>query len=241
MRIEDEKELFSMSISSRSKGPQPPSAKRVPFRLEEHGHVRVDDYYWLRERQNADVVRYLTDENAYADEVMAHTKPLEEQLFQEIKGRIKQSDWSVPFKMGAYYYYVRYEPEREYGIYCRKYETLENPEEVMLDGNVLAQDCEYFSLGNWMVSSRQDFLAYAVDTQGRRIYTLYFKNLVTGEVLNETISNVTGNMDWANDNRTIFYSKQDPDTLRSCQVWRHVLGTEPEKDKLVYEEKDETF
>ncbi|MCA9472937.1 MAG: S9 family peptidase [Nitrospirales bacterium] len=230
-----------MSISSRSKGPQPPSAKRVPFRLEEHGHVRVDDYYWLRERQNADVVRYLTDENAYADEVMAHTKPLEEQLFQEIKGRIKQSDWSVPFKMGAYYYYVRYEPEREYGIYCRKYETLENPEEVMLDGNVLAQDCEYFSLGNWMVSSRQDFLAYAVDTQGRRIYTLYFKNLVTGEVLNETISNVTGNMDWANDNRTIFYSKQDPDTLRSCQVWRHVLGTEPEKDKLVYEEKDETF
>ena len=230
-----------MARPSRSQELKPPRAKRIPFKLEKHGHVRVDDYYWLRERENSDVVQYLHEENSYADEVMAHTKPLEEQLFQEITGRLKQTDLSVPFKIGDYYYYVRYEPEREYGIYCRKYRTLENPEEVMLDGNVLAQDSEYFSLGNWMISSSQDILAYAVDTQGRRIYTLYFKNLVSGEVLKDTIPDTTGNMDWANDNRTIFYSRQDAETLRSHQIWRHVLGTETDNDTLVYEERDETF
>ncbi len=219
----------------------PPKAKRIPYKLETHGHVRIDDYYWMRERESPDVMHYLTAENDYADKVMAHTKILEETLFQEIRGRIKPTDLSVPFKVGDYYYYVRYESEREYGIYCRKYQTLENPEEIMLDGNILAQGCEYFSLGNWMISSGQDFLAYAVDTQGRRIYTVHIKNLVTGEILQDTIPDTTGNMDWANDNRTFFYSKQDPETLRAYQIWRHVLGTGVEKDELVYEEDDETF
>ncbi|GJL62339.1 MAG: oligopeptidase B [Nitrospirales bacterium] len=220
---------------------EPPKAKKVPFELKAHGQLRVDEYYWLRERENPDVLEYLTAENEYADKVMAHTKSLEDTLFQEITGRIKQTDLSVPFKHGDYYYYVRYESEREYGIYCRKYQSLEHPEEIMLDANVLAQGCEFFSLGNWMISSAQDLLAYAVDTQGRRIYTVHIKNLVTGEIIHDVISETTGNMDWANDNRTLFYSKQDPETLRAYQIWRHVLGTDIEKDELVFEETDETF
>ncbi len=218
-----------------------PKAAKIPHALEAHGHTRLDNYYWLRERERPEVLQYLTEENNYADKVMAHTKPLENTLFQEIKSRIKQTDLSVPFKIGDYFYYVRYEAEHEYGIYCRKYRILDNPEEIMLDANVLAQGSEFFSLGNWMISSNQDLLAYAVDLQGRRIYTIHIKNLVTGEILQDNIAQTTGNMDWANDNRTLFYSKQDPETLRSYQVWRHVLGTDVEKDELVYEEQDETF
>lgn len=220
---------------------QPPQAKRIPQKLELHGDVRIDDYYWLRNRENPEVFDYLKAENEYAETVMSHTKPLEEALFQEIKGRIKQTDLSVPFKLGDYFYYVRYEPDKEYGIYCRKRQTLENAEEIMVDANVLAEGYEFFSLGNWMVSFNQDLLAYAIDTQGRRIYTICVKNLITGEVLKDTLTNVTGNMDWANDNRTLVYSRQDPETLRSYQIYRHVLGTDQAEDQLVYEETDETF
>ena len=219
----------------------PPQAKRIPHKMEKHGDVRIDDYYWLRDQENPEVLEYLKAENEFADRVMAHTKPLEETLFQEIKGRIKPTDLSVPFKMGDYFYYIRYEPDREYGVYCRKHHSVENPEEIMLDANLLAEGHDYFSLGNWMVSSDQNLLSYAIDTQGRRIYTIYIKNLATGEVLSDTVPNVTGNMDWANDNRTLFYSKQDAETLRSNQVYRHVLGTPATEDHLVYEETDETF
>ncbi|MGB0910783.1 MAG: S9 family peptidase, partial [Nitrospirales bacterium] len=230
-----------MNNTSTTERTEPPKAKKIPFVMEAHGEQRTDEYYWLRERENPEVIKYLTAENAYADNVMAHTKPLEETLFQEIKGRIKQTDLSVPFKLGDYYYYVRYETDREYGIYCRKYQSVEGSEEIMLDGNLLAEGSEYFSLGNWMISSDQDLLAYAVDMQGRRIYTVHIKNLVTGEIYQDAISQTTGNMDWGNDNRTLFYSKHDPETLRSYQVWRHVLGTQVDKDELVYEEQDETF
>ncbi len=219
----------------------PPKAKQIPYELHAHGHTRVDEYYWLREREHPDVLEYLKAENDYAEGIMAHTKSLEDELFHEIKGRIKQTDLSVPFKLGSYYYYVRYEPEREYGIYCRKYQSLDNPEEIMLDANVLAEGHEFFSLGNWMVSADEDLLAYAIDTQGRRVYSVYIKNLVTGETLQDMIPNMTGNMDWANDNRTLFYSRQDPETLRAHQIWRHALDADPEKDELVYEETDETF
>ena len=221
--------------------PNPPQAKIIPQILEKHGDSRKDDYYWLRDRKNPEVVEYLNAENEYTEAVMAHTKTLEETLFQEIKGRIKQTDLSVPFKLGDYYYYVRFESEREYGIYCRKLDALESPEEIILDANVLAEGHEYFSLGNWMVSVSQDLIAYAIDTQGRRIYDMYIKNLVTGETLKDVIHDVTGNMDWANDNRTLYYSKQDPETLRSHQIWRHALGTDSASDQLVYEEEDEAF
>lgn len=221
--------------------PTPPRAKRVPHRLERHGHVRTDEYYWLRDRDNPEVLAYLQAENEYAASLRSHTRDLEQTLFEEIKGRIQQTDLSVPFQLGDFWYYTRYEEGKEYALYCRKEKSLASPEAIMVDGNELAQGHDYFSLGNWTVSSGQDILAYAIDTQGRRMYAIGFKNLATGETLDDCIPLVTGNMEWGNDNRTLFYSRQDPETLRSFQIFRHRLGTDPKLDTLVYEETDETF
>ncbi|MEO8328169.1 MAG: S9 family peptidase, partial [Nitrospirota bacterium] len=168
-------------------------------------------------------------------------RELEQTLFEEISGRIQPTDLSVPFRLGDFWYYTRYEEGKEYPLYCRKEKSLANPELIMVDGNELARGHDYFSLGNWTVSFGQDILAYAIDTQGRRIYTIGFKNLTTGETIDECIPSVTGNMEWGNDNRTLFYSRQDPATLRSNQIFRHRLGTNPKLDTLVYEETDETF
>ena len=214
--------------------------KKIPTRLEIHGHVRVDDYYWLRQRDNPEVIRYLTEENDFA-KTMAHTQEFEKKLFEEIKGRIKQSDLSVPYKRDDYFYYTRFETGKEYPIYCRKLGSVDGAEQVMLDGNVLATGHEFFSIGGSAVSSGQDLLAYAIDTQGRRIHTTYLKNLSTGTMLPDVIPNVTENLAWGNDNRTLFYGKQDETTLRQHQIWRHVVGTDPATDKLVYQEDDETF
>ncbi len=219
----------------------PPMAQVKPQILEKHGHVRTDPYYWLNDRENPDVIAYLTTENEYTEAVMAPRKPLEENLFEEIKGRIKQTDLSVPYKLDDYYYYSRFEEGKEYPIFCRKKESLEADEHIMIDANVLAEGHEYFSIGGMTISFEQNLLAYATDTQGRRIYTIQFKNLDTEELLSDTITGVTGNMAWANDNRTLFYSRQDPTTLRSYQICRHVLGEDPAQDVLVYEETDETF
>ena len=221
--------------------PDPPRAPLIPHRLEQHGQVRFDDYYWLNDRSNPEVLAYLQKENNYATAMRRQTADLERTLFEEIKGRIKQTDLSVPFKQEDYVYYIRYEEGKEYALYCRKKGSLTSQEEIMLDGNELAQGHEYFSLGHWMVSSGQDILAYAIDTQGRRIYSIAFKHLSTGETWQETIPSVTGNMEWGNDNRTLFYARQDPETLRSFQIYRHVLGNDPAQDELVYEEQDETF
>ena len=147
--------------------PDPPQAKVIPHRLEQHGQVRVDNYYWLNDRSNPEVLAYLQQENDYSTALRQHTADLEHTLFEEIKGRIKQTDLSVPFKQGDYVYYVRYEEGKEYALYCRKKGSIDSPEEIMIDGNELAEGHEYFSLGNWMVSSGQDILAYATDTQGR--------------------------------------------------------------------------
>ena len=218
-----------------------PMAKIIPHRLEKHGHVRIDDYYWLNQRDNPEVLEYLKAENEYTAGVMAAAGDLEEKLFEEIKGRIKQTDMSVPYKKDGYYYYTRFEEGKEYPVYCRKKESLEAREEVMIDANVLAEGHEYFSVGGRAVSPGQNIMAYAVDTLGRRIYTLHFKNLDTGELLEDSIPAVTGNMAWANDNRTLFYSRQDAETLRPCRIYRHALGTDTAGDRLVYEETDETF
>ena len=188
--------------------------KKIPTRLETHGHVRVDDYYWLRQRDNPEVIRYLTEENDFAAKTMAHTQEFEKKLFEEIKGRIKQSDLSVPYKRDDYFYYTRFETGKEYPIYCRKLGSVDGAEQVMLDGNVLATGHEFFSIGGSAVSSGQDLLAYAIDTQGRRIHTTYLKNLSTGTMLLDVIPNVTENLAWGNDNRTLFYGKQDETTLR---------------------------
>jgi oligopeptidase B len=213
----------------------------VPTELEAYGHVRTDNYYWLNQRDDPEVIAYLEAENAYTDALMTHTDVLQETLFQEIKGRIKQTDVSVPYRIADHVYYTRYEDGKEYPIHCRRVRSPEAPEQVMLDVNTMAQGHEFFSVGQYAVSSDQDLLAYPVDAVGRRIYTIYVKDLSTGTVLPDVIPDVTPNLAWAEDNKTLFYTKQDPVTLRWYQVYRHVLGTDPAQDELVYEETDETF
>ena len=232
---------MSMNPNDSPEAVNPPIAKTVPTTLQEHGRSRVDPYDWLSERDNPDVLAYLEEENAYARSVMAHCEQFENTIFEEIKGRIKQTDLSVPYRLDGYDYYTRYEEGKEYPVYCRKRETPDAPEEVMLDVNALAEGHEFFVVGGMVVSEDRDVLAYAFDTRGRRIYTVRFKNLTTGELLDDVIENVTGNLAWANDNATLFYGKQDPHTLRACQVYRHRLGADPSSDVLVFEEKDETF
>ena len=219
----------------------PPIAKTVPVNLKKHGHVRTDDYYWLNERGNPEVRDYLEAENRYTESMLAHTQGLREALFEEIKGRIKQTDISVPYKMGGYHYYTRYERGKEYPIHCRKKGTLDTSEEVMLDLNAMAEGHEFFEVGRPAVSSGQDLLAFPVDAVGRRIYTIYIKDLSTGRLLKDAIPNVTDNVAWAEDNRTLFYTKQDPITLRWHRIYRHAVGTDVAQDQLVYEEMDGTF
>ena len=215
--------------------------RKIPKQLLKHGHLRIDDYYWLREREKPDVISYLVSENELADKAMSRTGDLESKLFEEIKARFKQTDMSVPYKHDGYFYYTRYELGKEYPIYARKPGSLERPEEIMLDANILADGHHYFAIGGWAVSSQRDMLAYAVDTQGRRIYTLYVKNLASGRLQKDVIPEVSENVAWANDNMTLFYAKQDPVTLRQKQIWRHVCGSDPRQDELVFEERDETF
>ena len=219
-----------------------PVAKIVPKKLKKHGQVRTDNYYWLNERENPEVIKYLEAENEYTEAVMAHTRDLQETLFKEIKGRIKQTDMSVPYKLEDYFYYTRFEEGKQYPIYCRKRESLDGSEEILLDVNVMSKGHEFFRVGSRAVSSGQDLLAYSVDTAGRRIYTIHIKNLTSGKLLEDVIPGVTGNMAWANDDKTLFYAKQHPTTLRSYRIYRHILGTEdPAKDELVYQETDDTF
>ena len=219
----------------------PPKAHIAPVKLEKHGEARTDNYFWLKERENPEVLAYLNAENEYTDSIMAHTQALREILFDEFKARIKQTDISVPYRLDDYFYYARVEEGKEYSIFCRKKSSLEAPEEVMLDVNALAQGHGYFGVGERAVSSGQNFLAFPVDTAGRRFYTIRFRDLAAGEPLKDVIPNVTGNMAWANDNKTLFYAKQDPLTLRWYRIYRHVLGTDTAEDEVVYEEKDPGF
>jgi oligopeptidase B len=218
-----------------------PEAKAIPKRLEKHGHVRIDNYYWLKERENPEVIEYLEAENKYTAAMMSHTRDLQETLFKEFKARIKQTDVSVPYRKNGYFYYSRTEEGRDYPIHCRKKRSLEAPEEIMLDVNRVAEGYKFCAVRALEVSSAQDVLAYPVDTVGRNFCTLHFKNLMNGALLADRIPDVTANVAWANDNKTVFYTKQHPDTLRSYRVYRHVLGADPAKDELIYEEKDETF
>lgn len=219
----------------------PPMAAVRPHTFNEHGTTRVDQYYWLRDRENPEVIKYLEAENAYTKAVMAHTDALQERLFEEIKGRIKQTDMSVPYRRGNYFYYTRLVEGKDYTIYARKRGSLDAAEEIMLDGNALAEGKSFFQVMGLQVSSGEDILAYASDTIGRRIATIRFKNLRTGELLPDVIPRVTGNMAWAEDNRTLFYTKQDSVTLRWDRVYRHTLGTDAARDQLVYREPDDEY
>lgn len=220
----------------------PPKAAVKPKELITNGDKRIDNYYYLNERENPEVINYLKAENAYLEQVLAPVKDLREKLFAEMKGRIKQQDESVPYKEGNYYYYVRYVTGGEYPIYCRKRGSLSGAEEVLFDGNAMAKGHAYYQIGGYEVSDNDELAIFAEDTVSRRLYTLRVKNLKTGQVYPEAIKNTeAGSFAWATDNKTLFYIKKDPQTLLGYQVYRHVLGTDPKQDVLVYEEKDNQF
>ena len=219
----------------------PPKAKQIEKLLEIHNDVRNDPYYWLNDRENKEVTRYLEDENAYTKAQLKHTEPFQQQLFNEIKGRIKEDDNSVPYKSDGYWMYTRYEKGDEYELYCRKKESLEAKEEIMLNVNELAKDHEYYSIGGLSLSTDKNILAFAEDTVSRRIYTIRFKLLDSGTFLEDVLEGTSGAVAWANDNQTVFYTVKDPTTLRSYKVMKHRLGTPQAEDQTVFEETDDTF
>lgn len=219
---------------------QAPKAKKIEKILEIHGDKRVDNYFWLNERENPEVIKYLEEENAYADFVMKDTEEFQNELFEEMKARYKKDDESLPYFFNKYWYIVRYENGKEYPIFTRKIQSLKNDEDIILDVNILAEGHEFYETGSVAVSPNNELASFSEDILGRRIYTIKFKNLKTGEVLEDVIENTTGKAVWANDNRHIFYIRKD-ETLRAFQVWRHEIGTNPKNDVLVFHEKDETF
>ena len=229
----------------------PPKAKKIPFSLEKHGDIRIDNYYWMRlsdEQKNADkpdsqtqdVLDYLKAENDFLNEKMADTKEFQEHLFTEMKSRIKEDDSSVPYLKNGYYYETKYNKGTEYPIYVRKKSLNSSDGEVLIDVNILAKDHSYYNVHSISVSPDNKLLVFGEDTLSRRIYTLRFKDLESGDYLPDKIEGTTGYAVWANDNKTIFYSKRDK-ALRSYKIFMHVLGTSQNEDKEVFHEKDETF
>ncbi len=217
----------------------PPIAPKHKKVLEIHGDRRIDPYYWLRDRDNPDVIEYLKAENAYTQAKMQHTEALQQRLYDEMLGRIQETDLSVPYRYGDYFYYSRTEAGKAYGIYCRKQESLEAPEEVLLDSNQLAEGHEFFDLGDYEISPNHHILAYSTDTNGSEKYTLVLKDLATGNHFPEQIHDV-GGVAWANDNETLFYTRID-EANRPYQLWRHRLGTDPNQDTLIHEEPDDAY
>ena len=218
-----------------------PKAKVIPKSLEKHKDIRIDNYFWMNERENPEVIDYLNQENTYYNSMTAHTKDFQKDLFEEMKGRIKEDDQSVPYLYNGYYYITRFEIGQDYPIYSRKKGSLSANEEILFNCNDLAKGHSFFQLGGLSVSPDNKFATFGVDTVGRRIYTIQIKNLETGEILSDKIENVTGGSVWANDNKTIFYTRQDKVTLRADKIFRHKLGTNSADDVLVFDEKDDTF
>ena len=236
---------------SRNQNPKPPIAKKIPLEMITHNDTRVDDYFWMRlsdEQKNAetpdaqtqDTLDYLNAENDYTKQVLAHTEDFQKKLFDEIVGRIKQDDESVPYADNGYFYLTRFEEGKEHPIYARKKGNLEATEEIMLDENELAKPFDYYKIAGKSVSPSNQIVAFGEDTVSRRIYTIRFKNLTTGEMLPDVIENTTGGTVWANDNQTVFYTRKD-ESLRSYKIFKHKLGTDPASDQLVFHEADETY
>ncbi len=217
-----------------------PVAEKIAKELSIHNDTRIDHYYWLNEKENPKVLNYLKEENLYREMKMKHTEPLQEKLFQEIKNRIKEDDQSVPYKKNGYWYYVRYEKGKEHPIYCRKKESLEAKETIMIDANIEAAKHKFYKIGGLNVSPDNRWLAYGEDTLSRRIYNIRFKNLETGEILDEQLEYTSGSIAWANDNQTVFYTVKDS-TLRPSKIFKHILKTDPKGDSEVYHETDNTF
>lgn len=217
-----------------------PVAKKIPTELKKFDDVRIDNYYWLNDRENQEVIDYLNAENAYTEAVLKDTEQLQKDLFEEIKSRIKEDDESVPFKYNGYWYITRFEKGKEYPIYSRKKENLDAKEEILFDVNELAKPFSYYQLAGLNVSENNELAAFGQDTLSRRIYTIQIKNLKTGEILPDKIENTTGGSVWASDNKTLYYTRRGDD-LRPYQIWKHTLGTPQSEDELVFEETDDTF
>lgn len=233
----------SQSDSQPDTSPQPPVAKKQAHEMTIHGDTRVDHYYWMRDdsRTDPEILAHLEAENTYKETMLADTKSLQEKLYNEMVSRLEKDKSTVPYRQGDYFYYVRFEEDGEYPIYARKKGSLDAEEEILLNVNELAKGHDYFNVADTEVSMNQQILAYSDDTVGRRIYTLRFKDLATGKLLDDTLENTNGGVVWANDNQHLFYIRKDPQTLLGYQVFRHKLGTAQGEDVLVYEETDPTF
>ncbi|TNE30768.1 MAG: S9 family peptidase [Bacteroidetes bacterium] len=221
--------------------PQEPQAKRVPVQLEKHGDIRIDNYYWLNQREDEEVIEYLNSENAYREAIMKGTEELQSSLYDEMVGRIKQDDSSVPYELDGYFYYSRFNKGDQYPIYCRKKGSMDADEEILLNVNELAKGHSYYQVSGISVRPDSKMIAFGVDTVSRRIYTIHFKDLETGEILEEVIPNTSGSATWAEDSKTVFYCTKDRETLRQDRVHRHVLGTNYGVDVEVYYEEDDTY
>lgn len=219
----------------------PPIAKQIPEQLTEHGNVRIDNYFWLNQRENQEVIDYLNAENEYTNQKLAHTKEFQEFLFKEMKSRIKEDVTSVPYKLNGYWYITRYEKGKDYPIYTRRKGSLDEEEQILFDCNQMAEGHSYFKLGGISISPDNTLASFSVDIVSRRQYKIYVKNLITGEVYEDCIENTTGGSTWANDNTTLFYTRMDEVTLRSNKIFKHKLNTSTENDTVVYFEEDETF
>ncbi|WP_341214535.1 S9 family peptidase [uncultured Wocania sp.] len=218
-----------------------PKAKKIPKSLQIHNDTRIDNYYWLNDKENPEVIDYLNAENAYTKHVMQHTEEFQKDLFEEMKGRIKEDDTSVPYKLNGYWYITRFEKGNDYPIYSRKKENLEATEEILFDCNKMAKDLAYFNLGSIAISPDNKLAAFSTDTISRRQYNIQIKNLETGKIYADKILNTTGSVTWANDNKTLFYAIKDEVTLRSHKIFMHKLHTDTKEDIEVYHETDETF
>ena len=236
--------IASASPGSARETPDPPVAAQKPHVVKApFGAERSDPYYWLRDdtRQNPEMLANLNDENLYADAILAPTKPLQDQIFEEIEARIKHDDASVPYRKNGYYYYTRFETDGDYPIVARRAGSMESPEQILLDQPKMAGSEGHFAIDDYVVSPDNQLLGFAEDRVGRRQYVIRFKDLETGKLLPDTITNAEPNLVWADDNRTVFYIEKDPVTLLSKRVKAHILGTSPAADRLVYEEKDDSF
>lgn len=218
---------------------KPPIAKQIPHNLETHGDIRVDNYFWMKDREHPKVIDYLNVENEYCDVKMAHTKNFQKDLFEEMKSRIKEDDSSVPYKYNGYWYITKFEKGKDYPIYTRKKDTQDNPEELLFDCNKMAEGLSYFKLAGISISPDNKLVSYGIDTTGRRNYTIHIKNLETHEIAIDRVDSTTGSSSWASDNKTLFYTKKDAVTLRAYQIYKHRLGAT--EDQLIFEEGDDTF
>ena len=238
--------MFVISCNNEIKPPLknsiiPPLADKIPVSFKKFNDIRIDDYYWLKEKENPEVIDYLERENDYYEKMTSHTLDLQNKLFKEIKDKIKEDDESVPYFLNGYWYKTKYKEGLDYPIYTRFKDSLNNKEEILFDCNELAKKHDYFNLSNFQISPDNKIVAFSTDVVSRRLYSIQFKNLETGKIYSDKIINSSGSFAWANDNSTLFYTNRDVNTLRNDKIFKHVLNTDYKNDELVYFEKDETF